>query len=92
MRTKHIDICHRFMRDLVEDKDIDIKYIRSEKKTGGYYDENCSEADCVKHRKRITEGELWELVETGRENVKNIGVTDDITERDKTEYSIHALA
>ena len=51
-----------------------------------------SEADFVKHMKRITEGELWELVETGRENVKNIGVTDDITERDKTEYSIHALA
>ena len=28
--TKHIDICHYFMRDVVEGKDIDIKYIRSE--------------------------------------------------------------
>ena len=30
MRTKHIDICHHFLRDMVEDKDIDIKYIQRE--------------------------------------------------------------
>ena len=28
--TKYIDICHHFLWDIVEDKDIDIKYIRSE--------------------------------------------------------------
>ena len=28
MRTKHIDVRHYFLRDMVEDKDIDIKYIR----------------------------------------------------------------
>ena len=28
--TKHIDICHHFLWNIVEDKDIDIKYIRSE--------------------------------------------------------------
>ena len=28
--TKHIDIHHHFLRDMVEDKDIDIQYIWSE--------------------------------------------------------------
>ena len=37
---------------------------------------NCSEADYVKHMNRTTEGELWDLVETGRDNIKNFGVTD----------------
>ena len=30
MRTKHIDIRHYFLRDMVEYKDMEIKYIRSE--------------------------------------------------------------
>ena len=30
IRTKHIDICHHFLRDMVEEKDIDIQYIWSE--------------------------------------------------------------
>ena len=53
---------------------------------------NFSEADYVKHTKRTTEGELWDIVETGIEHVKNIRVTDEIMERDKTEYSSHILA
>ena len=28
VRTKHIDICHNFMREMVEDKYIYINYIR----------------------------------------------------------------
>ena len=48
--------------------------------------------DYVKHVKRITEGELWDLVETVMENSKNIGVADEIMERDKTEYCSHARA
>ena len=52
---------------------------------------NTSEADFVKHMKRITEGELWDLVETGRYNAKNTRVTDDVIKRDKTEYFSHAL-
>ena len=52
---------------------------------------NTSEADFVRHKKRITEGELWELVDTGRENVKKTGVTDDVITCDKTEYSSHIL-
>ena len=50
-----------------------------------------TEADLARHTRRITEGELWELVDTGRENVKKTGVTDDIITHDKTEYSIHTL-
>ena len=30
MRTKHIDNCHHSTRDVVEDKDMEIKYIESE--------------------------------------------------------------
>ena len=53
---------------------------------------NCSEADYMKHVKRITEGELWGIVETRKENVKNIWFADEIMERDKTGYSIHTIA
>ena len=53
---------------------------------------NTSEADFVRHMKRITDGELWELVDTVRENVKNTRVTDDVITRYTTEYSSHALA
>ena len=50
------------------------------------------EADFARYTKIITEGELWEIVDTGREDVKNNRVMDDIISQDKTEYSSHALA
>ena len=53
---------------------------------------NTSERDLARHMRRITEGELWELVDTGRKNVKKTGVTDDIITRNKTGYSSHILA
>ena len=90
--TKNIDICHQFLRDMVEDKDIDIQYIQSENNPADIMKKNNLEADFVRHPKRITEGELWELVDTGRENVKNTRVTDDGISCDKTEYSSHTLA
>ena len=37
---------------------------------------NCSDADHAKHAKRIKKEELWENVETVRDNVKNNVVTD----------------
>ena len=46
----------------------------------------------MKHVKRITEGELWELVKPGRDNVKISIFADDVTKHNKTEYSSHALA
>ena len=39
----------------------------------------------------ITEEKRWELVEIGRENVKNIGLMDEIMERDKIECSFMHL-
>lgn len=29
-RTKHIDICHHFIRELVEDKILSLEYVKSE--------------------------------------------------------------
>ena len=52
---------------------------------------NCSESDQTKHAKRITEIELRELVDTGRENVNNNGVMDGVTDCDSNEYSSHTL-
>ena len=72
MCTKHIDIPYNFLGDTVEDKDIQIKYISSEENPADIMIKYFSEADYVKHKKVITEGELWGIVETGRENVKNI--------------------
>ena len=53
---------------------------------------NTSEADYVNHTKSITEGELWELLETGKENVNNYRVTDAVIKREKTEYYSHVIA
>ena len=53
---------------------------------------NTLEVDFTRHMRRITEGEIWELVDTGRQNVKKTGFADDVITRDKTEYSSHALA
>ena len=53
---------------------------------------NTLEAYFAIHMKRIIEGELWELVDTGRDIVKNAGVKYDVINRDKTEYSSHARA
>ena len=52
---------------------------------------NFFEDDHTKHVKRIMEGELWEIVETGRDNVKNNRVVDGVTYFDSTEYSSQAL-
>ena len=80
------------MRGKVENKDIDIPYIWNEDKPADIMTKNTQEADFARHMKRITQGELWELADAGRENVKNTRVTDDIISREKTEYSSHALA
>ena len=76
----------------MEYKYIDIQYIRSEDKPAEIMTKKNSESDFVKYMKNITEGELWELVDNGIENVKNTRVTDDVINSDKAEYSSHALA
>ena len=53
------------MRYMVEDKDIDTRYIWSEDNPADITTKNTPEADFARHMKRITEAELWELVDTG---------------------------
>ena len=89
---KHIGIRNHFLSDMVEDKGIGIQYIWSEDKPVDIMTKNNLEEYFARHMKRITEGELWEIVDTGRENVKNTRVMDDFISRDKIEYSSHALA
>ena len=42
------------------------------------------EADFVKHMKRMTEGEIWELVKTGRGNVNITIFTNGVLKHDNT--------
>ena len=77
---------------MVEGNDIYIHYIRSEENPADIMNKNILKSDFARHTRRITEGEIWELMDTGRENVKKTGVTDDVITRDKTEYSSHAHA
>ena len=65
MRTKQIDIIHHFLRYTVEYKNIDINYIRCEENPADVTTKNTSEEYFVKHMKRITEVELWDIVENG---------------------------
>ena len=53
---KHIDICHHFLREMVEEKGIDIQYIWSEENPGDIMTKNNSEADVARHMKKVTEG------------------------------------
>ena len=92
MRNKHIDIRHHCLSDMVEDKDMGIKYIVSEENPTDIMMKKYSEANYVKHTKRITEGEILELALTGRDNFKNNGVWDGLIDCDSTEYYSHALA
>ena len=66
IRKKHIDIRHHFLRDMVEEKDIYIQYIRSKYNPAEIMTKNTSEADFSRHMKKTKKGELWELVDTGR--------------------------
>ena len=77
---------------MVEDKGIDIQYNRSEENPAVIMAKNTCEESFVKHIKMTTEVELWQRVETVRDNVKNTRVTDDVIKCTKTEYSSPALA
>ena len=92
IRTKHIDICHHFLRNMAEENDFYIQNIWSEENPADIMTKNTSEEDFATHMRKIAEGELWELVDTGKENVNKIGVTDDVITHDKTEYSSHTLS
>ena len=54
--TKHIDICHNFLRGMVEEKYIYIQYIQSEENPSGIMTKNTSEADFARNIRSITKG------------------------------------
>ena len=80
MRTKHTNIRHHFMRDMAEEKDRYINYIRSKVNRVEIMTKCFSKANCVKYTRIIRERKLLGLVETGRENVKNNGITNGVTD------------
>ena len=84
IRTKHIDINHQFLRYMDKEKYIGINYINGEENHADIMTKNCSGAKHIKHTKRITEGELWGIVKTGMENVKNDQVMDGVIDYDST--------
>ena len=69
IRTKHINICHHSKRDMVEENNIDIKYIRSKRNPVEIMTNTCSKVDHTRNSKRIMEGEIWEFMKTGGYNV-----------------------
>ena len=52
--TKHIDVRHCFLRYMVEEKDGDIKYIRSEENPAEIMTKNTPEVDFARHMRSIT--------------------------------------
>ena len=54
--TKHIDIYHNFLQDVVKYKDIDVQYILIKYNPADIMTKNTSEADFAGHMKIITEG------------------------------------
>ena len=77
---------------MAEENDFYIQNIWSKENPADIMTKNTSEEDFATHMRKIAEGELWELVDTGKENVNKIGVTDDVITHDKTEYSSHTLS
>ena len=57
--TNHIDICHHFLQDMVEEKDVYIQYIWSEDNPAEIITNNTFEADFERNMRRVTEGEIW---------------------------------
>ena len=56
IRKNHIYICHHFLRDMMEDKDVDIQYIRSEEKPADIITKKTLEEYFASHMRKITEG------------------------------------
>ena len=70
---------------MVDEKDIDIQYIQSEKNPDKIMNKTTLDEDFARNMRRITEVELWELVDTRRRNFKKTEVTDDVITHDKNE-------
>ncbi|HEY9710756.1 MAG TPA: reverse transcriptase domain-containing protein, partial [Oculatellaceae cyanobacterium] len=64
-RTKHIDICHHFVRDLWEEKDMEIKYVNTEMNEADLCTKNVAKPIHTTHRENIRAGSLnvWKQYE-----------------------------
>mgnify|MGYP003509177695 FL=1 len=51
-RTKHKDIRFHFVRELIEDNIIEIKFVKSDDNTADIFTKNTSRATFLKHRER----------------------------------------
>ena len=67
-RTKHIDTCHHFIRQLVEWKLLKVLFVRSEQNYADLLTKNLSEGAFEKHVAEILQGN----VKCWREDVGNI--------------------
>ena len=52
-RTKHMDIRFHFVRELIEDNIIEIKFVKSDDNTADMFTKNMSRATLLKHRERF---------------------------------------
>jgi hypothetical protein len=67
-RTKHIDIRTRFITDLVENKEITLKHVRSEENPADAASKNCKEATHAKHAETIYNGTFEPAIGEGVES------------------------
>ena len=68
-RTKHIDIRHHYIRDLIREKKLEVKFIRSEENPADIMTKNTCQKLFKKHSYKVITGHLtcW------RENVNSDG-------------------
>ena len=66
MRTKHINVQYHFIRDLIRDKYLDLRYIKSE---NNYADIMTKTVSSEVHQRLFVRGVQDGYVDTKRENV-----------------------
>ena len=66
-RTKHIDVRHHFIRDLIKEKKLEVRFIKSEDNPADILTKNVNKETYLKHANNILRGDLpcW------REDVKS---------------------
>ena len=69
-RTKHIDFRHHFIRSMIENKVLDVKFVKSRSNTSDIMTKNVAEDLFLKHEKSINSG----MIEY---NEKEMVVEDD---------------
>ena len=55
-RTKHIDVQHHFIRSMIENRVVDMKFVQSKNNTSDVMTKNLAEDLFLKHKKSINGG------------------------------------